>query len=363
VQRQHARQRKENLRRVKRQVEKSNRQREQKLDDAVVFWSKILPDWENPKMKSKMIEMVYKVGIPARIRGKLWLKAIGNSLMITEQLYAIRGKQAAEARAEYITFQKALKAEYEAKEDGDYSAPVTVAAKQPSTQKTYGKESSFKLIDTDLIRTFPSLAFFQDGQSMNTQLKEVLDANCFFRPDLGYVQGMSYLAGNLLLYMSTYDAFICFANILATPLFHCLYAIGDTIDDSQMNPRYDICESVLKLNFPKLARHLENEIPPMYLRFLFRRWFMTMFCSGLELDVVGRIWDCYLICGEEVVYRAAVGVLACVRSRLLAADSDSCIMILQKNPQEVTEHDLLKAMYKMKISPAIQTEIRRVSGK
>jgi hypothetical protein len=36
---------------------------------------------------------------------------------------------------------------------------------------------------------------------MNEQLRSVLDTYCFYRPDVGYVQGMSYLAGNFLLYM------------------------------------------------------------------------------------------------------------------------------------------------------------------
>jgi len=43
---------------------------------------------------------------------------------------------------------------------------------------------------------------------------------CFYRPDIGYVQGMSYLAGHLLLYMDQFHAFIAFANLLNSPFFH-----------------------------------------------------------------------------------------------------------------------------------------------
>jgi hypothetical protein len=61
----------------------------------------------------------------------------------------------------------------------------------------------------------------------------------------------------------------------------------------------------------------------------FMEWCMTLFCKRLKLgrslrrflplhslpdssyiyviDVVGRVWDCYLISGEAIVYRCAVG--------------------------------------------------------
>jgi len=46
----------------------------------------------------------------------------------------------------------------------------------------------------------------------------VLEAYVCFRPDIGYVQGMSYLAAVMLLYMDTFPAFCCLANLLNTPI-------------------------------------------------------------------------------------------------------------------------------------------------
>jgi hypothetical protein len=36
----------------------------------------------------------------------------------------------------------------------------------------------------------------------------------FFRPDVGYVQGMSHLAAMLLLNLDVFPAFVAFANLL-----------------------------------------------------------------------------------------------------------------------------------------------------
>jgi len=52
-------------------------------------------------------------------------------------------------------------------------------------------------------------------------LLSVLGAYVCYRPDVGYVQGMSFLAAILILNMDPPDAFICFANLLNR---HCLHS-------------------------------------------------------------------------------------------------------------------------------------------
>mmetsp|Transcript_14815 Transcript_14815/g.12619 ORF Transcript_14815/g.12619 Transcript_14815/m.12619 type:complete len:114 (+) Transcript_14815:533-874(+) len=77
------------------------------------------------------------------------------------------------------------------------------------------KEATIRLIDLDLPRTFPSLAIFNNKDSpIYENLQNVLDAFVIARPDIGYIQGMTFVAGLLLLYMQPYDAFRCFVNIV-----------------------------------------------------------------------------------------------------------------------------------------------------
>ena len=64
--------------------------------------------------------------------------------------------------------------------------------KTPSRLSLHGRERSVSYIEVDLPRTFPQLAFFSQGGALHEQLRDVLEAYCFFRPDCGYVQGMSY---------------------------------------------------------------------------------------------------------------------------------------------------------------------------
>lgn len=52
-------------------------------------------------------------------------------------------------------------------------------------EKAYAAVS---LIEWDLPRTFPTLAFFHDGGAMHTGLERVLLCFALYRPDIGYVQ-------------------------------------------------------------------------------------------------------------------------------------------------------------------------------
>ena len=61
-------------------------------------------------------------------------------------------------------------------------------------------KKNLKVIEEDLHRTFGELGHFRQGNPLYQPLKNVLIAYSMLRPDLGYVQGMSYVAGSLLLH-------------------------------------------------------------------------------------------------------------------------------------------------------------------
>ena len=69
-------------------------------------------------------------------------------------------------------------------------------------------------ITMDLARTFPNLGMFQEQAPYYSLLKNLLGAYVFFCPEIGYVQGMSFMAAMLLLNMEPYEAFVAFANVM-----------------------------------------------------------------------------------------------------------------------------------------------------
>jgi hypothetical protein len=303
----------EALESARRKENQQQKEREAKMDEQVAFWvDSLLPNWTSKKVWSKGVDVVYREGIPPRVRGRVWPKAIGNGLSVTPQLWTIFLQHAQHARAAH-------------------TCPPTTGGRGVALA---GKENTFADIDVDLARTFPHLAFFQEGCPMNHDLRDLLDAYCFYRPDRGYVQGMSYLAGNLLLYMpNKAEAFVVFANLLNTPFFNTVFLLTDTkvslltahrppptapapapapppppsppptvtvvtlipvVKETAL--RYSIFEDLFKHNLPELYKHFESVdlSPQMY----FMRWCITLFCKSLKIDIVGRVWDCFFIQGE-----------------------------------------------------------------
>eukprot|EP01127_Copromyxa_protea_P022210 TRINITY_DN7880_c0_g1_i2.p1 TRINITY_DN7880_c0_g1~~TRINITY_DN7880_c0_g1_i2.p1 ORF type:complete len:500 (+),score=110.62 TRINITY_DN7880_c0_g1_i2:195-1502(+) len=125
------------------------------------------------------------------------------------------------------------------------------------------KEPSITLISLDLPRTFPALSFFQVGGPLHHDLRRILEAFVCFRPELGYVQGMSYVAACLLLYLEEYPAYQCLCNILNTEILTSFYSMN--IDKIDVYIR--TFEYLLAARLPEVSKHLKkyNVTPHVFL--------------------------------------------------------------------------------------------------
>jgi TBC1 domain family member 14 len=357
--------RQETERRMMEEKQKRDQEREVKLEEASREWlAHIIPNWEYRKYQAKAKDVVWKVGVPPQIRNQVWPLVLGNEARVTEELYEIFGSHARNAREVKRNMEKqqleaanaananavaAAAAGTDSKDSSNTPAqpllePSAAGAAQAISAFGIGKEATFSYIDVDLTRTFPSLAFFSQDCHMNEELRHILETFCFYRPDIGYVQGMSYIAGNLLLYMDPLTAFTCFANLLRSSFFHAFLKL----DRAMMQERYSILDALFRDHLPKLHRHFdeENIIPDLY----FLEWCMTLYCKRLKLDVVGRIWDCYFIFGEAFIYRTAVGILKILQPRLLGEPFDVCMRRLRNDPKNLTEGELFKAIAPIKLT-------------
>ena len=88
-------------------------------------------------------------------------------------------------------------------------------------------QKSLAIIQTDLARiSWP--AIIGGGSQWSLDLRVVLEAFACHRPDMGYVQGMSYVAAMLLLHIpDRYMVFQCLANLLVRG--HLLHFIRETL--------------------------------------------------------------------------------------------------------------------------------------
>jgi hypothetical protein len=161
-------------------------------------------------------------GIPSHLRSKVWKLLIHNNL-------ALKHTQFEFLRNEYCTIESSAKRKWDGqvRDYGEIHSQSCLA--DPGTSKTCCFERRMqefeRYIELDLPRTFPDLMFFANENAPLWQpLKQVLLAFSLYRPDIGYVQGMSYIGALMLMNQDNAgDAFIAFSNVICSPFFSSFF--------------------------------------------------------------------------------------------------------------------------------------------
>lgn len=120
----------------------------------------------------------------------------------------------------------------------------------------------------------------------------ILQTYACYRPDVGYVQGMSYLAGMLVYYLDEFSAFRCLANILGRRLSFDFYQLKED-PIAQFTSTFSF---FFQLNLPELHRHFNEESVGADIFLL--DWTMTLFSKTFSVDIAARLWDVFLLEGE-----------------------------------------------------------------
>lgn len=276
---------------------RSIREKEEELRRAKKLWrTRILRNWEESK-DTPLAHSLWRQGIPPSIRARVWPLAIGNKLKITPDMYQIYRKRALAYKREQSS--------------------------------AIGREHTLSLIDTDLPRTFPSLRLFDaaSGGPYYAFLLEVLETYACYRPDLGYIQGMSYLAAMLCLHMpqDRYLAFQCLANLMVHEHLFTFYLL-----DAELSAVYYVLfEAFLESRLPELHAHLKKLgiSSSMYLM----NWLQTLFLQVLPLELATRVFDNFLLDGTVFLFRAAMAIHELLAPELLRAEIDEALPILQRS--------------------------------
>ncbi|RVE60202.1 hypothetical protein OJAV_G00178630 [Oryzias javanicus] len=289
---------------------------EESIGNAAQIWNQeILPNWST-MCTSRRVRDLWWQGIPPSVRGKVWSLAVGNELNITHELYSICLSRAREKWR--MT-----------------AAPST----DPEPEDALGssdRESSLELIKLDISRTFPQLCIFQQGGPYHDVLHSILGAYTCYRPDVGYVQGMSFIAAVLILNLDTADAFIAFANLLNKPCQMAFFRV----DHSLMLTYFAAFEVFFEENLPKLFAHFKknNLTPDIYLI----DWIFTLYSKSLPLDLACRVWDVFCRDGEEFLFRTALGVLRLYQDVLTCMDFIHMAQFLTRLPDLIPAEELFQ---------------------
>ncbi|XP_010623386.1 TBC1 domain family member 1 isoform X4 [Fukomys damarensis] len=262
------------------------------LKEVTTVWEKMLSTPGRSKIKFDMEKMHSAVGqgVPRHHRGEIW---------------------------KFLADQFHLRHPFPSKQQ-----PKDVPYKELLKQLT----SQQHAILIDLGRTFPTHPYFSAQLGAGQlSLYNILKAYSLLDQEVGYCQGLSFVAGILLLHMSEEEAF----KMLKFLMF-----------DMGLRKQYRPDMIILQIQMYQLSRllhdyhrdlydHLEeHEIgPSLYAA----PWFLTVFASQFPLGFVARVFDMIFLQGSEVIFKVALSLLGSHKPLILQHENLETIVDFIKN--------------------------------
>ncbi|KAM6446173.1 TBC1 domain family member 4 isoform 2-T2 [Liasis olivaceus] len=192
----------------------------------------------------------------------------------------------------------------------------------------------------DLGRTFPTHPYFSAQLGAGQlSLFNLLKAYSLLDKEVGYCQGISFVAGVLLLHMSEEQAFEMLKFLMYDLGFRKQYRPDMMSLQIQM---YQLSR-LLHDYHRDLYHHLEeNEISPSLYA---APWFLTLFASQFPLGFVARIFDIIFLQGTEVIFKIALCLLSTQEERIMLCETfESIVEFLKNTLPDMTRPQMEKIM-------------------
>ncbi|KAI5640083.1 rab-GTPase-TBC domain-containing protein [Phthorimaea operculella] len=168
----------------------------------------------------------------------------------------------------------------------------------------------------DLGRTFPKHSYFASALGPGQlALYNILKAYSLLDPDVGYCQGLSFVAGTLLLHMEEAEAFVL--------LRHLMFRRG-------LRKQYLPDMQALQVQLYQLSRLLRDHEPELHAKLealdispaLYAApWMLTLFTSQFPLGFVVRVFDLIFLESLDVVFSVSLALLSAHKDGLMLCES------------------------------------------
>ncbi|XP_031635302.1 growth hormone-regulated TBC protein 1-A isoform X2 [Contarinia nasturtii] len=228
-------------------------------------WQNLMKNPSNFHIKSSKLKRYIRKGIPAHIRGEIWMHISGGFKALDK---------------EPLLYQSLLATHYD-----------------------------IEIVDAiriDLPRTFPENVFFEN---IRTPLFNVLIAYANHNKDIGYCQGLNYIAEYTFWLLK-----ILIEDI--TQNYHTKTMRGLITD-------IGVLHGLIDVRAPEISQHLETIGMPFPV--VTTKWFICMFAEVLPVETVLRIWDCVFFEGSKILFRVCLTLFLQHKDDILECDDISVL--------------------------------------
>jgi hypothetical protein len=202
------------------------------------------------------------------------------------------------------------------------------------------------IIEVDLNRTFPKNRMFME-ESGRATLRRVLRAYSFLDDEVGYCQGMAFLAAVLLTYLEEEKAFWVFVCLLRNYNLKLIFAPGMP----DLHRQLFIAGRLLAKFMPETAASLKGA--NMDISFIATPWFMTLYSNSLPFGCVVRVWDCFVYEGNKVIYRVFLAMFKLMKKRLKKLDFEKKAELIKETSRTADPDLLMKTAFEFNLSRSL----------
>ena len=230
------------------------------------------------KDELKGLEDAFHLGVPPDLRKDIWSILVPNSQNITEKMFQMFWANA-----------NVLEAEVSKDHNGE-SEPIF--------------RESYTTIIKDLNRTYAEHPWFKEGDKWHVPVKNVLMAFSLYRPDIGYVQGLNYIAANIYYYVKNeFQTFVILANLL---LRETMLTTFYQFDMENVQIVFDTYLTLMKAKMPHFYEVHESHFIQCSM-YLFE-YVISLYSNNVDFEMSSRLWDNILFHGEYYVIKVALAI-------------------------------------------------------
>ncbi|XP_066994265.2 rab GTPase-activating protein 1 isoform X4 [Anabrus simplex] len=265
-------------------------------------WADVLARWTSTKQRPRQLNALVRGGIPEALRGEVWQRLAG--------------------------------CENDTAMMGSYRILIT-------------KDSSCEnVIQRDINRTFPAHDFFKEAGGLGQDsLYRISKAYAVYDSEVGYCQGLSFLAATLLLHMPEEQAFCVLVKLMYD------YRLRDLYKDGFEN---------LYMRLYQLNRLMEEHLPQLWHHFSEKgveshmfasQWFLTLFTARFPLYFVFHILDVFLLQGVDTLFQVALALLMMCKKDLLQLDFESVLKYFRVSlPKKCRSEEVARQLMRLATS-------------
>lgn len=169
-------------------------------------------------------------------------------------------------------------------------------------------------IKIDLPRTFPDNLYFTNHSQLPKSLFNVLATFAHQNTEVGYCQGLNYIAGLLLLATKDEESSFWLLKVLVENILPKYYisTMSGLLTD------LNVLDELVSKSEPNIHRHIQQINMPWAIGCT--KWFICLFSEVLPTETVLRIWDCLFFEGSKIIFRVALTLIKLHKKEILKCD-------------------------------------------